>query len=277
MGFWGAPDVQKLKMKKDVNGLNKLLSNADYEVRKEAILALIDLREIISPPSFVTDLIRDDSSVIRQKAYCYSIAGDFGLMMNIAGAHDFDPHLRDMSIDNLSLSIKNSFIKNFITKCKENDPNKIIKEKCQLLLKKSEINFSEPDISENVTNNYRNEVAWFSAEAVYDDLLDYITAFTPSDEDFSSEVGKKFFFIFNSPLMNGCQKYFLEAGNHLKSGNPKKAYSNLGAVISFSVEGLNAFSASFPLGESMKFGKLPYQDYQVASIIMSVLIEKSIR
>lgn len=270
MSFWGKPNIQAMIQKRDTKGLWKACQSNDYSVRKEAMLGLIEINELLPISYLILSLIIDNDVEVRRTAYTYHIFGETGLYSLIAALHDVDSGIRIQALEILHTYHTNK-CQQIFERVTQFDPEINVREKAKTIVDSLKINeqIKTSNMNARVNNKY---LSWLSNEALFDDLLTLIKKEQGWNPGFKGKSGITF--PYSSPLMASCEALFEKAREYIKS-DESRAELLLGNVLSRGIEGLNFLSSEVPLSETGKHKQLPYQDYIVCSFIMLARLSNS--
>jgi len=270
MSFWGKPNIQAMIQKHDTKGLWKACQSSDYSIRKEAMLGLIEINELLPTSYLILSLIIDDDVEVRRTAYNYYTFGESGLYSLIAALHDAASSIRIQALEILHI-YHNKRCQQIIERVAQFDPDMNVREKAKTIVDPLILNgqIETSNMDTRVNNEY---LSWLSDAALLDDFLTLIKKEQGWNPGFKGKSG--IMFPYSSPLMATCEANFKKAREYINS-DISKAELLLGNVLSRGIEGLNFISSEVPFSETRKHKQLPYQDYIVCSVIMLARLSNS--
>ncbi len=264
MGFWGKPNINNLIEQRDLKGLWKACLDADYRIRREAIIGIVKLNEIPPNVFLILSLVNDPNVEVRKIAYDYSIVGEFGLFANVTALHDSDNFVRLTALNRLINYHQNCAIP-IIVRSAQYDPDSSVKNIANSFFQDHYFGRS-PEFQE-IDNFYRYKGRhWLSIECLMDDFMFLLRKDNKNNPDYIASSGGVFS-PYSSPLMATCIARFEDAYSML-STDKNRASKMLDIVQSCSIEGINSVSRYLSRQTQMTMDSVPYQDYLICATII---------
>jgi len=120
---FGRPNIQNLKNKGDINGLNKVLNNKDLNVVLQASLALAELNQYT--PALMIGIVNKDWKIRQQTYMAYAKFKNLNFIPLISALHDEHELVRTVGLLGLVMNGEKRGL-NSIINCL-NDPSKAVR------------------------------------------------------------------------------------------------------------------------------------------------------